>query len=337
MDTKDDWLAQVQEEALEPALPICDAHHHLWTAREGAGRYLLEDLTADIAKSGHNIVSTVYIEVRSMHRTTGPEHLRPIGELEFANGIAAMSASGLYGKTRVAAGIVGNADMRRGAAAGAVLDRMVAMAPHRFRGIRHVAAWDADPIVRGHRKTPPGLLLDDSFRAGVRELGKRGLTFDAWCFHPQLTDMAAFIRAVPETIMVLNHVGGPLGVGAYAGKRSDILPGWNRDMAEIAKLPNVVVKLGGFFLGPSGYGWEKRQKPPTSDELAEAARPYADFVIETFGAGRCLFESNFPVERTSADYGVLWNAFKKLARGASATEKAALFHDTAARVYQLPV
>jgi L-fuconolactonase len=211
------------------------------------------------------------------------------------------------------------------------------MAPHRFRGIRHVSAWDADATVRGHRKTPPGLLLDDGFRAGVRELGKRDLTFDAWCFHPQLGDMAAFIRAVPETTIILNHVGGPLGVGAYEGKRADTLPEWKRSMAKIAKLPNVVVKLGGFFLNVGGYGWEKRPKPPTSDELAKAARPYADFVVETFGVDHCLFESNFPVEKTSASYGVLWNAFKKLALGTSADEKAKLFHDNAARIYRLSV
>jgi L-fuconolactonase len=335
MGANDGWLAQVKEDAIEPDLPICDAHHHLWTAREGAGRYLLEDLVADIEASGHNIASTVYIEVRSMHRTRGPVHLRPIGELEFANGVAAMSASGLYGKTRVAAGIVANADMRRGAKAGELLDRMIDMVPHRFRGIRHVSAWDADATVRGHRKTPPGVLLDDGFRAGVRELGKRDLSFDAWCFHPQLGDMAEFIRAVPEATVILDHVGGPLGVGVYAGKREGIMPVWKRGMAEIARLPNVAVKLGGFFLGPSGYGWEKRPKPPTSDELAEAARPYADFVIETFGTDRCIFESNFPVERTSASYGVLWNAFKKLAQGASAEEKAKLFHDNAARIYRL--
>jgi L-fuconolactonase len=337
MEANDGWLAQVSEAAIEPDLPICDAHHHLWTAREGAGRYLLEELVTDIDASGHNVVSTVYIEVRSMHRDFGPRHLRPIGELEFANGIAAMSASGMYGKARVAAGIVGNADMRRGEAAGEVLDLMVAMAPHRFRGIRHVSAWDADATVRGHRKTPPGLLLDAGFRAGVRELGKRDLTFDAWCFHPQLGDMAEFIRAVPETTIILNHVGGPLGVGAYEGKRGEIFPEWKRGMAEIAELPNVVVKLGGFFLGVSGYGWEKRPTPPTSNELAQAARPYADFVIETFGVDRCFFESNFPVERTSASYGVLWNAFKKIARGASPAEKAKLFHENAARVYRLAV
>jgi L-fuconolactonase len=337
MDADEDWLAEAKEAAIEPQLPICDAHHHLWTARGGAGRYLLEELVADIEASGHNVVSTVYIEVRSMHRTYGPVHLRPIGELEFANGIAAMSASGLYGRTRVAAGIVANADMRRGERAGEVLDRMVDMVPHRFRGIRHVSAWDADATVRGHRKTPPGLLLDDGFRAGVRELGKRELTFDAWCFHPQLGDMAAFIRSAPGTTIILNHVGGPLGVGVYERKRAEILPEWKRGMAEIARLPNVVVKLGGFFLGPSGYGWEKRPKPPTSDELAAAARPYADHVVETFGVDRCFFESNFPVERTSASYGVLWNAFKKLARGASADEKAKLFHDNAARVYRLAV
>src|SRR5437867_4173225 len=240
-----DWLAKTVEAPLDPALPICDPHHHLWdlqTARV-APRYLLDEIQADVS-AGHNIVSTVFIECGAMFKSDGPEHLRPIGETEFVNGIAAMSASGLYGKTRVAAGIVGTANLRLGDAVGAVLDAQIAAGGGRFRGIRRAAAWDPDETAPRHRTNPgPGLFLRDDFRVGFAHLAPRGLTFEAWCYHRQLPDVTALARAFPRTTIILNHFGGPLGIGSYAGKAQDVFAQWRTDVSELATCPNVVAKL----------------------------------------------------------------------------------------------
>jgi predicted TIM-barrel fold metal-dependent hydrolase len=332
------WLAATVEEPLEPALPICDPHHHLWDrqAARVAPRYLLDEIVEDVG-SGHNVVSTVFIECGAMYRADGPEALRPVGETEFVNGIAAMSASGLYGPTRVAAGIVGTADLRLGDAVAAVLDAQIAAGGGRFRGIRRAAAWDPDEAVPRHRTGPgPGLLQRDDFRAGFAHLAPRGLTFEAWCYHGQIPEVTALARAFPRTTIILNHFGGPIGVGRYAGKAEEIHAQWRRDMGELATCPNVVAKLGGINMEVNGFGWHERPRPPRSDELVEATRRYYEFTIEKFGADRCMFESNFPVDKASCSYTVLWNSFKRLTAGCSASEKARLFHDTAARVYRLP-
>lgn len=331
------WLAQTVEEVLEPHLPICDPHHHLWDRRSErvAPRYLLDEILADTG-AGHNVVSTVFIECGAMYRSDGPEALRPIGETEFVNGIAAMSASGLYGKTRVAAGIVGTADLRLGAAVGEALDAQIAAGGGRFRGIRRAAAWDADQAVPAHRTNPgPGLFLRDDFRAGFAQLAPRTLTFEAWCYHRQIPDVTALARAFPGTTIILNHFGGPIGVGSYAGRAKDVYAEWKGYLTELATCPNVVAKLGGINMEVNGFGWHERSRPPGSEELAEATRHYYEFTIEKFGADRCMFESNFPVDLASCSYTVLWNSFKRLAAKCSATEKARLFHDTATRVYRL--
>jgi L-fuconolactonase len=335
--TNHDWLASTVEEPLDPDLPICDPHHHLWDFRADrvAPRYLLDEILEDVA-GGHNIVSTVFIECGAMFRSDGPEALRPVGETEFVTGIAAMSASGLYGTTRVAAGIVGTADLRLGDAVAAVLDAQIAAGGGRFRGIRRGAAWDPDPAVPDHRTDPgPGLLLRDDFRAGFAHLAPRGLTFEAWCYHRQIPDVTSLARAFPGTTIVLDHVGGPLGIGPYAGKADDVHTEWRASIRELASCPNVVVKLGGINMEINGFGWHHRPHPPGSRELAGATRRYYEFAIETFGADRCMFESNFPVDKVSCSYTVLWNSFKRLASGCSAADKAKLFHDTATRVYRL--
>ena len=336
--TNHDWLAQTVEEPLDPALPICDPHHHLWDRQAGrvAPRYLLDEILEDVG-AGHNIVSTVFIECGAMYRTDGPEALRPVGEIEFVNGIAAMSATGLYGKTRVAAGIIGTVDLRLGDAVAAVLDAEIAAGGGRFRGIRRAAAWDADPAAPRHRTNPgPGIFLRDDFRAGFAHLEPRGLTFEAWCYHRQLPDVTALARAFPRITIILNHFGGPLGVGQYAGKADDVYAQWRVDISELATCGNVVAKLGGINMEMNGFGWHERRRPPGSQELTEATRRYYEFTIEKFGADRCMFESNFPVDKASCSYTVLWNSFKRLTAGCSAGEKAKLFHDTAARVYRLP-
>lgn len=334
MALNDDWLARVREDALEPALPICDPHHHLWDRRDGRieRRYLIDEIAADCAQ-GHNIVSTVFIEHLAMFRADGPDEMKYVGEVEFANGVAAMAASGLYGPTRVAAGIVGYADLGTGACVRAVLEAELAAAPERFRGIRCTGAWDKDPRIA--RADKPGLYMDGRFREGFAQLAPLGLSFDLPCRYHQLGEVADLARAFPATPIILNHLGGIVGIGVYAGRRAEIFKAWHASMRDLAACENVTVKLGGLGMEYCGFGWHERETPPTSSELAEAFKPYVETAIGLFGAGRCMFESNFPVDKVSCSYGVLWNAFKRLAAGASAGEKAHLFHDTAARVYRL--
>ncbi len=332
MPIDETWLAQVSEPALEPHLPIVDSHHHLWDRPES--RYMLADLLADIG--GHNVVATVFIECMSMYRAAGPEALRPIGETEFVNGIAAQSASGGFGGTRICAGIVGFADLTLGAAVDEVLEAHLAQAPDRFRGIRHAVGWDADPGVRNsHTNPPPRLMRDPAYRAGVARLAAHGLNFEAWLYHTQLDDLIDLARACPEVSIVLDHFGGPLGIGPYRDRRAEIYEAWKPRIAAIAECPNVTAKLGGLAMPINGFRWHKRPAPPDSEELAAAGRDYYLHAIDCFGPDRCMFESNFPVDKVSCGYTVLWNAFKRIAAGFSAGEKRALFHDTAARVYRL--
>ncbi len=337
MGTNDDWLELTSEEALEPDLPICDPHHHLWEFRDDQPepRYLLDDILAD-TNSGHNIVSTVFIECGAMYKADGPEALRPVGETEFVNGIAAMSASGRYGSTRVAAGIVGHANLLLGDNVAPVLEAQIASGGGRFRGIRHSVPWDASddvPVIRGKR--PPHLLIDSTYRTGFTHLSRYQLTYEAWLYHPQLPELIDLARAFPDTTIILNHFGGPLGIGPYAGKREEIFKTWQADITELAACPNAVAKLGGLNMEINGFGWHEKAQPPTSEELLAATRPYYEYAIEKFGVDRCMFESNFPVDKLSCSYGVLWNAFKRLASGYSDDEKAMLFHDTASRIYRL--
>jgi predicted TIM-barrel fold metal-dependent hydrolase len=332
-----EWLAQTVEKPIDPDLPICDPHHHLWDFRTErvASRYLLDEILEDL-NAGHHIVSTVFIECGAMYRAGGPEPLRPVGETEFVNGIAAMSASGLYGKTRIAAGIIGTADLRLADDVAAVLDAQIAAGGGRFRGIRTIGAWDADPRIPQHRTKPgPGLFLRPDFRKGFAHLARRRLTFEAWCYHRQIPDVTALARAFPDTTIILNHFGGPLGIGPYAGKTEEVYAEWRRHITELATCPNVVAKLGGINMEVNGFGWHEQRRPPGSEELMAATRPYYDVTIEKFGVDRCMFESNFPVDMVTASYTVLWNSFQRLAAGYSAGEKAKLFHDTAARVYRI--
>jgi L-fuconolactonase len=333
MPTNEAWLGLVREDALEPERPIVDPHHHLWD-RNG-NRYLLDELLADTG-SGHRVVATVFVECMSMYRAGGAERLRPVGETEFVNGVAAQSASGQYGETRVAAGIVGFADLTLGDGVDEVLEAHLGAARGRFRGIRHAAGFDAhDEIRNSHTNPPPGLLGQARFREGVRRLARYDLTFDAWLYHHQIPALTDLARACPEVTIILDHFGGPLGIGPYAGKRAEILARWKPDIAELARCPNVVAKLGGVNMSVNGFGWHHRERPPTSEDLVAATRDYYLHAIDCFGPERCMFESNFPVDRLSCSYGVLWNAFKRIARGFSETEAAALFHDTAARIYRL--
>jgi L-fuconolactonase len=329
------WLDRRKEPILEPELPIIDPHHHLWD-RPG-WRYLLDDLLAD-TNSGHNILATVFVQARSMHRATGPEEMRPVGETEFVNGVAAMSASGTYGKTRACAGIVGNADLTLGSRVEPVLQAHIRAGGDRFRGIRHITVWDDDATLRNpSHKSSPGLLADKTFREGFAVLGRLGLSFDAWLLHPQIGELADLARAFPETRIVLNHVGGPVGIGAYAGKHKEVFPGWAASIKALAACPNVHVKVGGLGMRIGGFGFDREAEPPSSETLAATWRPYVETTLEAFGPARCMLESNFPVDKGSYSYPVFWNACKLLTKGASSAERAELFAGTAARFYRLDV
>ena len=328
------WLAKAPEEAvLEPDLAIVDTHHHLWERPNY--RYLIDELLADM-DCGHTFVATVYEECRSMYRARGPAEMKPVGEVEFVAGIAAMSDSGGYGPARLCRGIVGYADLGLGDGVADVLEAEIVAGGGRFRGIRFSAGWDADPIIgNSHGTSGPSLYADDKVRAGLRQLARLGLTLDAWQFHPQLAETLALVRAVPEAGIVMCHMGGPLGYGPYAGKKDEVFAQWKASMTELAKCPNVSVKLGGIMMRLAAYDYMTLPAPPSSQELADYWGPYVKTCIDLFGADRCMVESNYPVEKMGIGPRALWNAFKHMTAGASADEKAAIFSGTANRVYRL--
>jgi L-fuconolactonase len=327
------WLALRQEEIIEPGLEIVDPHHHLWD-RPGH-RFLIDQLLADTG-SGHNITQTVFIECGSMYRADGPDEMKPVGETEFVNGTAAMSASGHYGVPRLCRGIVGHADLRLGDAVARVLEAQIAAGDGRFRGIRHSVTWDAsDVLSRGRTNSPKGQMYDSTWRAGFARLAPLNLTFEAWLYHPQLADLAALAHAFPQTTIVLNHVGGPVGIGPYKDKKAETFAQWKAGITEVAKSQNVVVKLGGLGMTFGMFDFYTREKPPASTDLETAYRPYIETCIAAFGVNRSMFESNFPPDGATSSYPILWNAFKRLAAGSSAYEKAMLFSGTAKRVYRL--
>ena len=333
-----DWHSLRQEEPLEPAIPICDPHHHFWDFRSERipyQRYLLHELAADI-NSGHNVTSTVFVEARSMYRASGPEEMRPVGEVEFVQGLAAAAASGLYGPGRAAAAIVGHANLNLGHAVKPVLEALQAASPNRFRGIRHSVTWDPHPEVENtaaHRM--PQQLASDNFRAGARILAAMGLSLEGWLYFPQMPELADFANAVPNLTIILNHIGGLLRVGPYADNDAEVLQTWRNGIAACAAAPNIVIKLGGIGMPRTGFDWHERPVPAGSDELANQMAPLLHYCIEQFGPNRCMFESNFPVDKVSYSYNVMYNAFKRLSAAYSPTERAAMFHDTAVRVYRV--
>lgn len=329
------WLDTGMETVLEPDLAIVDPHHHLWDFKNY--RYMLDEILTDVG-SGHNVRATVFIECTAMYRSkdSGPKEMRPVGEVEFVNGIAAMSATGRYGDCRVAAGIVGHADLGLGDAVEPVLAAMDRVGGGRFRGVRHSISYDDAPeIHNSHVGAPPDLFRNKSFQAGYRKLGAMGFSFEAWMYHPQLGELARLVEACPDTPVVLNHCGGPLAIGPYAGKRDEVFQDWKAGIQAIAKAGNAHIKLGGVGMPINGFDFQTRAAPPSSQKLADAWRPYIETCIEAFGPDRAMFESNFPVDKISGSYRTYWNAFKRLAGGASATDKAAMFHDVAARFYRL--
>ena len=340
------WLQTRLEAALEPELAIVDAHHHLW---DRAGGYLLDALLADLGTTGtpghpgasppgHNVVATVYLQCAYGYRSTGPVSLRPVGETEFVASIARQAVQRGV-KTRVCAGIVGYADLELGGEVDAVLQAHIDAAggarDGRFRGVRHILARHDAFNASLLGPAPRGLMQRANFRRGLARLQALGLSFDAWLFHTQIDELVDLARAVPDLPIVLNHLGGPLAVGPYRGKRDEVFLIWRESIKRLAACPNVSIKLGGLGMAIGGFEFHKQALPPSSEQLCAAWAPYMHASIEAFGAERCMFESNFPVDKATCSYGVLWNAYKRIAAGASASEKAWLFSDSAAKFYRL--
>jgi L-fuconolactonase len=324
-------MTSTPEAILEPDRVIVDPHHHLWPG-QGRAAYLLGDLRADTG-SGHRVEATVFIECLTGYRPDGPAALRTVGETEFVRPIAEASRDGRG--ARIAA-IVGATDLRLSGAVDEVLTAHIEAGGGLFRGIRHGGNWDASDAIRpGHHNPPPHLYLDDGFRAGFARLAPLGLTFEAWIYHTQLTELADLARAFPETPIVLDHFGGPLGIGPYADKRAEVFHAWRRDMEAVAANPNVFMKLGGMAMPLNGYGWHNDASPPSSEAFVAAQGDYYRAAIDLFSPARCMFESNFPVDKQSLPYATLWNAFKRIAAPFSEDEKDQMFRATATGFYRL--
>lgn len=332
----DQWLQQVSEDILEPKRPIIDPHHHLWKKRFGRD-YLLPELWGDTG-SGHNVVKTMFMECRAFYLREGEDYLKPLGESAYISELAEESAN-TEGKATVA-GIIAHADLTLAGDDRAklleLLEKHRELCKGRFRGIRHAGARDKRPedlFIPG--PAPAYLYGKESFRAGLRILAEQNLTYDTWHYHHQNIDFIELAQAVPECTMILDHFGTPLGVGVYRHCKAEIFTEWKQEMKSLAKCPNVYVKLGGLAMPDNGFDWHKADRPPTSDEFIAAQQKYYMHMIECFGPERCMFESNFPVDRLSINYQVLWNAFKKMVRDFSEDEKHALFYGTAESVYKL--
>lgn len=326
MDTP--WLDRTLEQAIEPELPICDPHHHLWEFPNSV--YLVDDLLQDL-QAGHNVLKTVYVECDENYYSDGPASLFPVGETRFVDQLTQEQ----QGTPQVAAGIVSFADLTLGESVRDVLEAHID-ASSRFRGIRHASAWhESDKVRNSHTNPPQDLLQRTDFLAGFGQLQELGLTFDAWLYFEQIPQLTELARAFPETDIVLNHIGGPIGIGPYAGKRQDVFEQWQNNIIELSACQNVHLKLGGMTMTVCGFGWHKLEAPPGSDALAESVAPYFHTCVEHFGAGRCMFESNFPVDRASCSYKVLWNAFKKVSQAYSGDERSKLFYENACRFYKI--
>jgi L-fuconolactonase len=329
------WLDQIHEDAIDPAYPIIDPHHHLWPMRPVRGYEYLDDALHRDFTAGHNIIASVYIQCTSMYRQAGPEHLKPVGETEWVNGIAEKFAQAHPNGPALAAGIVGHCDFT-GDRVEEVLEAHLAAAPKRFRGIRQSCPWTDDAeTLKTSAIYQKDLLLDPAFRRGYARLAKYGLSFDGWMFHPQLPALADLARSFPDIPIVLDHLGAPLGKGAYGTRRDAVLAEWKQSITALARCPNVYIKLGGSVMPLFGFAWESRALPPSSDELVKAAGHFFDYAIEKFSPARCMFESNFPVDKEACAYVPLWNSFKKMAARYNEAERADMFRHTAARFYRL--
>lgn len=328
-NVRPEWLAQWEEEVIEPQLPVVDPHHHLWELPEGT--YLRRELKADL-DSGHNVRATVFVDCHSKYRAEGPEALRPVGETEF---VVAEIAGKDAGSSGACAAIVGWADLMLGHAVQGVLEQHVVAGRGRFRGIRSRAAWHAHPEVHPTGMSEPGMLLEPKLQEGARRLGAMGLTLDVWVYHTQLAEVARLAKACPETTLILDHCGCPLGVGPFELQREEVFGAWSKQIHELAQYQNIVIKLGGLAMPRMGFGLHELPRPAGSPELAKMWAPYLSTCIEAFGTRRAMFESNFPVDKGGCSYRVLWNAFKRMVAQSSTSEKLDLLAGTAARIYRI--
>ncbi|MCO5065266.1 MAG: amidohydrolase family protein [Rhizobiaceae bacterium] len=331
-----DWLALRREDVLEPDQRIIDAHHHMWD-RPG-WRYLPPDMLLDI-HDGHRVVATVHVEDEAGYRSYGPADMRPVGETEIMAGLG-HAWSSQDPQVNINAAIVGYADLILGDAVRPVLEAHMEAGQGRFRGIRHITAWDADetvqtPLGPPRRTLVEGMIPDPRFRQGFAHLGQMGLTFDAWVYHPQLGELADLADAFPQTTIVVNHIGGIIRTGSYRDRLDETFAQWRAAVSDIARRPNVLMKIGGLGMQLFGFDLRDRPVPASSEYLAGIWEPFANHCIEAFGPERCMFESNFPVDMAFFTYRTMWNAFKRLAAGASSHEKDLMFYETAARTYRL--
>lgn len=313
---------------LFPELQICDPHHHFFN--EPDHKYMLDDLLQDL-RTGHNVVRTVYIDCHSGYRTTGPVELQPVGETDFVVDLVSKNEKKAPG-VKLAAGVVGFADLTLGEAVMPVLEAHLAAGKERFKGVRQVLAWDDNPASKGYNASRGKLAADKKFRAGFACLKKLNLSFDAMLFHSQLIELVDLALAFPDTTIILDHIGTPLSSGPYAGKQAEVFQDWKRGIAALGKCNNVYIKLGGFGMGIIDT---EMKNLPDYVKMAEAAKPYVSWCLEQFGVRRCMFESNFPVDKRMLSYAVIWNAFKYLTKDLIVGEREALFHDNAVKAYRL--
>jgi predicted TIM-barrel fold metal-dependent hydrolase len=333
-----EWLGRVIEEVVDPELPIFDPHHHLWSGYAGMTPYQpdygAQQLAADL-HSGHHIVGSAFLECSYRYRREGPPALRPVGETEAVNAIADDYVREHPDEPAICGAIVAFADLRLGAAVRDVLEAHRVAAPRRLRGIRHNTAWDESSELRyDFLDIAPHMLAQKNFREGFACLHEFGLTFDAWLFHPQLPELTDLARAFPGTQIIVNHLGGPTGIGRFAADRDAALADWRRNLAALSHCENVAIKLGGLQMVGPGFAWQQRDLPPTSDELLAATCDYYHFAIDCFGPDRCLFESNFPIDKIGCSYRTVWNVYKKIAREFSPEERAAMLCGNALRIYR---
>ena len=326
------WLALCQERALDADTPIVDPHHHLWD--RGGHRYLPPEFAADATAGGHQLVASVYVECLSNYRDSGPVALRPVGETAYVAGLAPLALDGPEAPT-IAAGIVAYADLSLGEAVDAVLEAHADASGGRLRGIRFSTAHDSHPAIHSAYPTRAGMLREAAVQAGARRLALRGLTLDTWVYFHQLGDVLELARACPELSLVVDHAGGPIGLGPYAGQRADVFERWCASLRALGSQKNVFLKFGGLAMPLAGFDWRKRPQPPPSTALAAAWQPYWDVCLEVFGPARCMFESNFPVDRSGCTYTALWNAFKRLAAPLSDSERQRVLAGTAQQVYRV--
>lgn len=332
------WHGRLQREvALDPNIPIVDAHHHLHGKATDDYFYRTEDLNADLS-SGHAVIGTIYVEgFKSGWRDGGPEAMRPVGEVEMIVEATRVSPQLAHGACRVAAGIVSFADLLLGDGIAPVLEAQMAASQGRLRSVRPSMSWDGGTVGSAlSRMARRNAISDPGFRRGVACVQALGLSLDVWVLSHQLQDVVGLVDAFPDLEVVLCHVGGLLGVAEHRSRHASSYAAWLHDLRVLAERPNVRVKVGGMGMPMFGFGFEFEDRPATSSELALAWQPLIDACVETFGPGRCMFESNSPVDKQASGYVEIWNAFKRTTRHLSPDERRSMFYGTACEAYRLP-